>query len=118
MWRAAALISCLGALAPGFVVQNPSRDTSQPFRQTATTIRGRVRIAGSDIPVRKARITLAPDAGAPVDSIYADNDGRFTFANVSSGRYVISAWKSGFVESRFGARSFWDRHVSIVATAG
>jgi len=119
MRRALALICCLGALAPGLVAQNPSRDTSQPSRQTATTtIRGRVLIAGTDIPVRKARITLAPDAGAPIDSIYADNDGRFVFASVTPRRYVISAWKSGFVEGRFGARSFWDRHVSIVATAG
>src|SRR6188474_1562687 len=112
MRRALALICCLGALAPGLVAQNPSRDTSQPSRQTATTtIRGRVLIAGTDIPVRKARITLAPDAGAPIDSIYADNDGRFVFASVTPRRYVISAWKSGFVEGRFGARSFWDRHV-------
>jgi hypothetical protein len=77
-----------------------------------------VLIAGSDLPVRKARITLAPDAGPPVDPIYADNDGRFAFTNVTPRRYVISAWKSGFVETRFGARNFWDRHVSIVATSG
>jgi hypothetical protein len=52
-----ALIACLGALAPIAVAQNPPRDTSQPSQQTATTtIRGRVLIAGSDIPVRKARI--------------------------------------------------------------
>jgi hypothetical protein len=119
MRRALALIACLGALAPILVAHNPSRDTSQPSQQTATTtIRGRVLIAGSDLPVRKARITLAPDAGPSVDPIYADNEGRFVFTNVTPRRYVISAWKSGFVETRFGARNFWDRHVSIVATSG
>jgi hypothetical protein len=119
MRRALALIACLGGVVPALVAQAPSRDNSQPSGQTATaTIRGRVLIAGSDIPVRKARVTLAPDAGALVDPAYADNDGWFAFTDLTPRRYIISAWKSGFVETRFGARNFWDRHVSIVAGAG
>jgi hypothetical protein len=117
MRRALALITCFGAAAPLLLAQAPSRDTSPPIDPTAT-IRGRVLIAGTDIPVRKARVSLTPDAGAPVDPIYADNNGRFAFFNVAPRRYVLSAWKSGFAESRFGARTFWDRDISIVATAG
>lgn len=117
MRRTLALIAYLGAAAPVLVAQNPGRDTSPASQQTAT-IRGRVLIAGSDIPIRKARITLAPDTPPAVDSVYTDNDGRFVFTNLAPRRYMISAWKSGFVESRFGARSFWDRHVSIVVTGG
>jgi hypothetical protein len=75
-------------------------------------------IAGTDVPVRKARVTLAPDTGASAEPIYADNDGRFEFPGVKAGRYIVAAWKSGYVETKFGARGFWDRHVSIVAESG
>ena len=68
--------------------------------------------------MRKARVTLSGDAGAPRDPIYTDNEGRFEFANLAPARYAVAAWKSGWVETTFGARSFWDRSVSIVVTPG
>jgi hypothetical protein len=97
--------------------QAPVRNRPGTAAQTAV-IRGRVLIAGSDIGVRKARVSLTPETGAPQDPIYTDSEGRFEFSGVAPGRYVAAAWKSGWVEAKFGARTMWDRHVSLVATAG
>src|SRR4051812_22836730 len=104
MKRAAALLVLLGAVAPTSRAQTPvSRDAptaSRPVEGHAT-IRGRVVAAGSNIPVRKARIILTPDAGSSLDPIYADNDGRFAATNLVPGRYTVAAWKSGYVETKF-----------------
>ncbi|MBZ5559993.1 MAG: carboxypeptidase-like regulatory domain-containing protein [Acidobacteriia bacterium] len=97
--------------------QAPARDQPRPTPETAI-IRGRVLVAGSDNGVRKARVTLAPETGALRDPIYTDNEGRFEFTGLAAGRYGVWAWKSGWVETKFGARTYWDRHVSIAVTAG
>ncbi len=105
-------------VAAAFVrAQEPARDRPRTAAETAV-IRGRVLIAGSDSGVRRARVSLTSETGAPQDPIYTDGEGRFEFSGVAPGRYVAAAWKSGWVEAKFGARTVWDRHVSLVATAG
>ncbi len=119
MMDAGKLKPVLLALALGVTPghsQGGVRDQPQPETATAT-IRGRV-MAGSDIGVRKARVTLTTDTGTPIDLVYTDSEGRFEFSGVAPGRYTIAAWKSGWVETRFGARSFFDRSVSLVVGAG
>jgi hypothetical protein len=99
----------------------PSRDfaSGAPKPRTATTlVRGRVLIAGTDVPVRKARVTLGSQIAAGGEVVYSDAEGRFEFPAVPPGRYVVAAWKTGYVETKFGARSFWDRPVAIAATPG
>jgi hypothetical protein len=107
------LVFVAGAFAR---LQVPVRGRPRGAPETAV-IRGRVMAAGSDLGVRKARVSLTPEMGAPHDPIYTDDEGRFEFSGVTPGRYAVAAWKSGWVETKFGARSFWDRHVSIVAAA-
>jgi hypothetical protein len=97
--------------------QEPARDRPRTAAETAV-IRGRVLIADGDVGIRKARVSLTPETGATQDPIYTDSDGRFEFSNVTPGRYVASAWKSGWVEARFGARTVWDRPISLAAAAG
>jgi hypothetical protein len=97
--------------------QESARDRPRTAAETAV-IRGRVLIAGSDIGVRKARVSLTPETGEPQDPIYTDSEGRFEFSGVAPGRYIAAAWKSGWVEAKFGARTYWDRHVGLGATAG
>jgi len=93
------------------------RDLRAEPAETAS-IRGRVLIADSDVPVRNARVSLSAEAGSAHDTVYTNSEGQFAFAGVAPGRYLATAWKSGLVEAKFGAHGFWDRHVSIVATAG
>src|SRR5436190_3475134 len=104
MRRAVALIIFLGAATLTLGAQTPSPSTA--------TIRGRVLTAGTGIPVRKARVTLAPDAGASVDPVYSDNDGRFVFSAVTPRHYILTAWKAGYAAAAFGAHGFWDRAVT------
>lgn len=54
-------------------------------------------------PVRRARITLNPDGGNGWTTV-SDDEGRFTFARLPAGRYVLKALKEGYVGVAFGAR--------------
>jgi hypothetical protein len=108
---AALLLAVQATTSPATLLQS----NRQP---SAATIRGRVLLAGTDIPVRKARIIATPEGGRPLDPIYSDGEGHFELRAVPPGRYTVAAWKSGFAEARFGARNAWDRHVPIAAAAG
>lgn len=120
MARVAVAIVVLSAAALVGHAQSPARDASPPPPATSVggSVRGRVMMADSDVPVRRARVTLTPETGQPLDAIYADSEGRFELAGVPPGRYAAAAWKSGYVEARFGARNAWDRHVAIAVVAG
>ena len=118
MTRAAGALVILCAALVGHA-QPPTRDAPQkPSAASATTtIRGRVLVTGTDIPVRKARVDLRSDGGVLLDPVYTDDDGRFTFGGVPAGRYGVSAWKSGFVTASFGARTPWEPPVMIAGAA-
>ena len=77
-------------------------------------IRGRVSVAGADLPVRKARVTVVPSSGDTIDPVYTDGDGRYEIAEVPAGRAVVTAWKSGYAPGSFGARSPAAPPVSVV----
>lgn len=111
------LVMIAGAIAPAFRGQAPPRDAPST-KPTTAILRGRVIAAGTDIPVRKARVTLTAESGAPIDPTYSDAEGRFEFDSVRPGRYAVSAWKSGYVTARYGARTTWDPHVSLALAAG
>ena len=82
------------------------------------TIRGRVIAADSREPIRKARVDLAASLGDRRDPVYADNDGGFEFTGLAAGRYTLSAWKSGYTVTTFGARTFWEPATVIALEPG
>src|SRR5437667_1665874 len=97
--------------------QVPARDTPTTPLPTGA-IRGRVLAADNGEPIRKARVDLVGGTGDRQDPVYADNEGRFLFAAVPPGRYALSAWKSGYVMTTFGARRPWEPAAMIAVDPG
>jgi Carboxypeptidase regulatory-like domain len=114
----AAALGLVGAVALAVLhAQPPARDLPSLPSQL-DTIRGRVVAADTREAVRKARVDLVAPSDQRLDSAYADADGRFTFAGVPPGRYALSAWKSGYVATAFGARTPWEPPVLIAIGPG
>ena len=116
------IVGCVASTALLLSAQSPPfRDAlpneSNP-RSAIGLVRGRVLVDGTDIPIRKARVTLTREAGADIDPTYSNIEGRFEFSSVPPGRYTAAAWKTGYVETKFGAKSFWDRPVPVSVAAG
>ena len=77
-------------LGVGLLFASPQRDA----RSATASVGGSVLEAVSRAVIPNARVTLV---GAGVrESTTADNDGRFTFAGLSPGRYTLTADKEGF----------------------
>jgi hypothetical protein len=119
---ALAIVGCVASTALLLSAQSPPVRDALPGQSNPRTdtglVRGRIVADGADIPIRKARVTLTPDAGGHIDPAYSDIEGRFEFSSVPRGRYTVAAWKTGYVETKFGAKSFWDRPVPVSVTAG
>src|SRR5688500_9531362 len=109
--RTAFIIVTLGAAvaaqAPAAALPGPpSRDP----RMTATgtsTIRGRATAADTGQPLRRVRIRL--DGGSEFElqesrSTTTDDDGRYELAQLTAGRYQLSASKGGYVSVQYGQR--------------
>ena len=58
-------------------------------------------------PVRRATVRLTGEALSSARLVGTDDDGRFAFDALPSGRYTLSVSKPGFVETFHGARRPW-----------
>ena len=74
---------------------------------TTATIRGRVVAADTGLPIAFARVGLVSTSSTKrlPDTVFSDSDGRFQLTGVSAGRYTVSATKTGYLTTRFGAHS-------------
>lgn len=61
-----------------------------PRASATAPIRGRVLMAGSDVPVRKARVSATAEGGTALETVYTNGEGRFTLT-MPPGRYAIAA---------------------------
>src|SRR3712207_5882884 len=76
-----------------------------PAEPKLATIEGTVAHAASKAPIRKAKVTLAPvGSEGGNSSIEAGEDGKFTFKDVKPGRYRLTAEKTGYETTAYGAR--------------
>src|SRR5579872_6507024 len=106
MRRIASAIVFMSAYALLGHAQTSSPDL--PVRNRATgIIRGRVLAAGSDTPLRNARVQVASDAGS-VSSVFTDGDGQFVVSALVAGQYRLTATKPGYVSTSLAARRFQD----------
>ena len=91
------LALALSGLALSSPPQIPRDNSAQ---QTGTSvIRGRVVSAATGEPLRKARVTLLVN----IPAVFTDNEGRFAFTNLPAGRYTVSARKTGYATTIYGA---------------
>jgi hypothetical protein len=92
-----------GAPAAEFVVRGFDQPRTVSPR-TGASIRGRVLVAGSGQPLRRAIVSLGTSSNGfsnPV-SVATDEEGRYEFARLSAGGYRVKAQKSGFATQAFG----------------
>ena len=133
MWRTLAAVA-LGAVALwgqapiGPTQQTPPRDPStRPARpspaanvEAATAaIRGRVVGDGSEVSVAIAKARVALNGGVDqIEPVFTDSSGRFEFSGLAAGHYTLSAEKTGYAPTHYGARSRFDPVQPIELTAG
>jgi protocatechuate 3,4-dioxygenase beta subunit len=86
----------------------PPRDPGEPGRTAVAgkgSISGRITIAGTGQPARRARVSLnAPGDTGGNRSTTTDDNGRFTFSALPAGRFNLSVAKQGFVSVTYGSR--------------
>jgi hypothetical protein len=97
-----------------------TRDTMGPQGQGTAAISGSlVTDEQTPRPVRRALLTLTPaeDGGRPVFT-HSDDTGRFRFADLAAGRFVLGASKAPFLDARYGAKRPGGAPTPITLAAG
>ncbi|GEM_PF-2469830 len=75
-----------------------------PAEPKLATLEGVVTHAGSQTPIRKAKVGLTAIGFDGGGSVETGDDGKFTFKDVKPGRYRITAEKSGYETTAYGAK--------------
>jgi tetratricopeptide (TPR) repeat protein len=81
-----AALSAAGARAQ---TTERDRDSYNPATN-AGDITGQVRLAGALAPAQNVRVSLERVGGGPLDQMTTDNRGRFRFAQLPRGQYVVN----------------------------
>jgi protocatechuate 3,4-dioxygenase beta subunit len=89
-----------GVVRPGL----PPRDPNQPVPTGTAVVSGRVTAASSGAPLRHALVMLNATDQAVRRSTTADAEGRYRFADLPPGRYILTANKAGYVSVQYGQR--------------
>ena len=115
----------LCAVAAGATVVAQGVPPAQPPRDSRTThqagvgrLVGRVAAADTQQPVRWALLTLTMLERQFVAKATSDAEGRYSFAGLTAGSYILAASKGGFVTQTHGASRRRDTPVPIVVTSG
>jgi protocatechuate 3,4-dioxygenase beta subunit len=83
--------------------QGPPRDAAAGQVASGTAvISGSVTVTGTGLPARRARVTLNSTEGGGSRTAMTDDEGRYAFTGLASGRYSLSASKSGHVGVTYG----------------
>src|SRR5450755_4194413 len=86
---------------------------------TGGAIAGIAVSASSNLPIRRAIITLSTMEPQPQDAVaWTDADGRFSFGYLAPGRYQLRAMKDGYQAAAYGADTFRRPPAIIQLAAG
>ncbi len=84
-----------------------------------TEISGRVMSATSPpAPLARVFVTLAGKSLQPSRTVITDGEGRFVFANLSTGSFTVTASRPAFITTAFGAKRPGRPGTPITLTAG
>jgi hypothetical protein len=103
--RAVVVIGVLVlAVAASRAQTQPPRDAAQAIAPPAGTgeLSGIVKDSDGN-PVRRCMVTITGDMRLERTTV-ADDEGRFSFASLPSGRFTITAKKAGYPEMSYGAK--------------
>ena len=78
----------------------PTRDVPRPLSGTGT-LRGRIVAAATGDPIPNARVSVADDDDHP--PVLSDGEGGFVFVALPARAFTITASKTGFAKTTFGA---------------
>jgi 5-hydroxyisourate hydrolase-like protein (transthyretin family) len=81
----------------------PLGETSEEKLKQQAKLQGQVLNQVTGEPVRKANLTLKPEAGGTNLKATTDNEGKFTIENIDPGRYTLSGERQGFVTQNYGS---------------
>ena len=98
--------------------QGPVRDI-RPEPAGTGTIAGVVRTAeATPRPLRLAVVELSGDQLLAARNFRTGADGRFEFPDLPAGQYTLSAYRSSYVRTAYGAKRLGGSGTSIVLAAG
>src|SRR4051812_3513616 len=110
-WHLALVAVLVAATA---FAQSPPRDRRGAG---SGSLRGRV-VTSDGIPARLVDIELSAVASKLRQTVATDIDGRYAFAAVPPGRYLLMAQKVGYLPFRYGQKSYPGRSEIITIGAG
>src|SRR5215475_5639129 len=102
MWlRGKALCVSIGAMFAAMAVclPAPAQDASDKCK-----VEGSVLNSLTGQPVRKARLSIVSPGGGEAVAVSTDSQGKFAFANLAPGAYMLSANHPGFLPQNYGAK--------------
>jgi uncharacterized protein (DUF2141 family) len=82
-----------------------NRDPTQQTQPVGTgSISGGVVLEGAGSPVRRARVTLAGAELRGQRTAMTDDQGHFAFTALPAGRFTLTASKTGYIDTAYGAK--------------
>jgi len=105
MRRTFAAIAAVMLAGAYMTAQSPARDTGASRAEGSAIVSGIVvSDARAGQPVRRAIVTIRGSGLAPSRSAITDDEGRFAFTELPKGRFTLTAARSGYLTSEYGAR--------------
>src|SRR5579862_275122 len=93
-----------GGQGRGAATRDPSQSAQTPPPTGTGAISGSVILDGPGSPVRRARMTLTGQELRGQRNATTDDQGHFSFAALPAGRFTLTASKTGYLDTSYGAK--------------